>query len=102
MNKDGYLARLQAAIQQLHGCGAVWREAAPVHLAFRGKTVWQRDVEIFDVTGHPKAKRCYAWSHREGPDDQGKRFVAVLEIPPVDPAKNAVQVQVVKDVKHRR
>jgi hypothetical protein len=49
----------------------------------------------------PKSKRAYAWSYREGPNDEGERFVAVLEIPPVDSAKQAVQVQIVKDVKEK-
>jgi hypothetical protein len=66
---------------------------------FHGKTVWRGDVEVFDLTGHPKAKRAYAWSHLEGPNDQSERFVAVLEIPPVESAEKAVQVQIVKDVR---
>jgi hypothetical protein len=43
--------------------------------------------------------RNCAWSHLEGKNDEGERFVAVLEIPPVDSAKKAVQVQIVKDFK---
>ena len=31
-----------------------------------------------------------------------QRFVAVLEIPPVDSAQRAVQVQIVKDVKGKK
>jgi hypothetical protein len=58
--------------------------------------------EVFDLTGHPKAKRCYAWSHLDGANDERTRFVAVLEIPPVDSAVSAVRVQIVKDVKERR
>ena len=38
-------------------------------------------------------------NRREGPDDRGERFVTVLEIPPVDSAQRAVQVQIVKDVR---
>jgi hypothetical protein len=98
-NKQDYIARLQVAVSQLHNCGAVWRESVPVHEVFKGQTVWQGDVEIFDLHDHPKAKRAYAWSHREGKDDKGERFVAVLEIPPVEDAKTAVRVQIVKDVK---
>ena len=71
----------------------------PFHEVFEGKTVWQGDVEVFDLTGHPKAKRAYAWSHLDGAKDERTRFVAVLEIPPVDSAQRAVQVQIVKDVK---
>jgi hypothetical protein len=98
-NKQDYLAKVQVAVQQLHNCGAVWRETVPVHEVFRGETVWQGDVEVFDLHGHPKAKRCYAWSHLDGPNDERTRFVAVLEIPPVESAETAVRVQIVKDVK---
>jgi hypothetical protein len=70
-NKQEYLARLQMAIEHLHKCRAEWRETVPVHEMFQGQTVWQGDVEVFDLTGHPKAKRCYGWSHREGPNDEG-------------------------------
>jgi hypothetical protein len=98
-NRQEYLDRLQVAIQELHKCGAVWRETVPVHEVFRGQTVWQGEVEIFDLSGHPKAKRCYAWSHQEGPIGQGERFVTVLEIPPVTSAKTAVQAAIVNQSK---
>ncbi len=86
---------------KMHGvnCGAVWRSTVPVHEVFNGQTVWQGDVEVFDLFKHPKAKRAYAWSHLDGAKDERERFVAVLEIAPVDSAQKAVQVQIVKDVK---
>lgn len=99
MNKQDYIARVQVAVSQLHDCGATWRETVPVHEIFQGKTVWQGNVEVFDLHGHVKAKRAYAWSHREGKNDEGERFVAVLEIPPVESAVTAVRVQIVKDIK---
>ena len=99
--KQDYLAQVQVAVSQLHNCGATWRETVPVHEVFKGQTVWQGDVEVFDLTGHPKAKRCYAWSHLDGPKDERTRFVAVLEIPPVVSAETAVRVQIVKDVKEK-
>ncbi len=98
-SKQDYIARLQTAVQHLHNCGAVYRETMQVHEVFNGQTVWQGDVEVFDLHGHPKAKRAYAWAHIDGPKDERERFVAVLEIPPVDSAKRAVQVQIVKDHK---
>ena len=98
-NKQEYLDRLQVAIQELHKCGAVHRQTVPVHEVFRGKTVWQGEVEVFDLNGHPKAKRCYAWSHLDGPNDERTRFVAVLEIPPVVSPETAVRVQIVTDAK---
>lgn len=99
-NKQDYLARLQTAIQHLHNCGATWRESVPVHEVFRGETVWKGEVEVFDLTGHPKAKRAYGWSHPEHADGTGERFVAVLEIPPVKSPQTAVQASIVADRKN--
>jgi len=88
VNNQDYLDRLQVAVSQLHNCGATWRETVPVHEVFCGQTVWQGEVEVFDLTGHPKTKRCYGWSHRDGKNDETERFVTVLEIPPVESALN--------------
>ena len=86
-------------IQQLHNCGAVYRITVPVHEVFQGKTVWNGEVEIYELLRHPKAKRCYGWSHPEGPDDKGGRFVTVLEIPPVVSAQTAVKISIMADLK---
>jgi hypothetical protein len=101
VNKQDYIAQVQVAVSQLHNCGATWRATVPVHEVFQGATVWQGDVEVFDLTGHPKAKRAHAWSHLDGAKDERTRFVAVLEIPPVESAETAVRVQIVKDVKNK-
>ncbi len=98
-NKQDYLARLQVAVSQLHNCGAIHRKTVPVKEAFNGQTIWQGEVEVFDLNGHPKAKRAYAWSHRDGKDDSGERFVAVLEIPPVTSPETAVKVAIAAEVK---
>lgn len=96
-NKADYLARLQTAIQHLHKCGAVHRETVPAHERFHGKTLWRGDVEVFDLTGHPKAKRAYGWSYGE-PEE----FITILEIPPVTDAQSAVKVGVAYQVKKAR
>jgi hypothetical protein len=59
-------------------------------------------VEVFALSGHPKAKKAYAWSHREGTNGQGERFVAVLEIPPVESPVTAVRASIVADGKKRK
>jgi hypothetical protein len=74
-------------------------ETVPVHEVFRGETVWKGEVEVFELSGHPKAKRCYAWIHKDGKDDQDERAVAVLKIPPVVSPQTAVRVSIVADVK---
>ena len=101
-NKQDYLARLQVTVQQLHNCGAVWRETVPVQEVFEGRTIWQGEVEVFDLNGHPKAKRAYGWSHKEGKDDSDEKFVTVLEIPPVTSAESAVKVAIVAEVRGGR
>lgn len=97
MNKHDCIAQVQVAVSQLHNCAAVWRVTVPVHEFFQGKTVWHWDVEVFDLAGHPKAKRAYAWSHVDGAHDERTRFVDMLEIPPVESAETALRVQIVKD-----
>jgi hypothetical protein len=88
-----------AALMQLHNCGATWRETVPVHEIFQGKTVWQGDVEVFDLNSYANVKRAYGWSHPEGADNKGERFVAVLEIPPVDSPQIAVKMAIYSDIK---
>jgi hypothetical protein len=99
LNKRDYLDRLQIAIQELHKCGAVYRKTVSVHEVFRGQTVWKGRVEVFELHNHPKAKRCYAWSHLDGLNDERTRYVTVLEIPPVESAKTAVQASIMADGK---
>jgi hypothetical protein len=101
-NKQDYIAQVQVAVSQLHNCGATWRETVPVREVFQGKMIWQGDVEVFDLTGHPKAKRAYAWSHLDGKKDERTQYVAVLEIPPVDSPQAAVKVAIAYEVKGKR
>jgi hypothetical protein len=56
-------------------------------------------VEVFDLNGHPKAKRAYGWTHLDGNQDERERFVAVLEIPPVESPVTAVRASIVADGK---
>ena len=58
-------------------------------------------MEIFEITGHPKATRVYAWSHVDGEDDSDERFVAVLGVPPVDSPLRAVQVSIAADARRK-
>ena len=85
------ITKLKDAIRATHGC-----ESLPVKEIFEGQTAWQGTVEVFDLIGHPKANRAYAWSHRDG--DQTKS-IAVLEIPPVDSPESAVKVAIASKAK---
>jgi hypothetical protein len=88
---------LQEAIRHLHGCESRWVESVPVHEKHDGDTVWRGEVQVFDLVGHPTAKRAYAWSHAT--EGTKRKFVAVLGVPPVVDAKAAVQASVVATFK---
>lgn len=100
-NKSEHLDRLQVAIQELHKRGAVWRESVSVHEAFHGKTVWWGEVEVFDLSGRPEAKRCYVWSHPDGPQDRNEKLVADVEIPRTTSAKAVVPAASVSESRER-
>lgn len=93
------LPALIDAIRHLHGLGATWVESVPVHETHEGRTVWDGEVQVFAVE-HPKASRVYAWSH-EGEGGR-RRFHAVLGVPPVDSALDAVRVAIVGEFKRAR
>jgi hypothetical protein len=61
---------------------------------FHGQTVWEGDVEVFDLADHPKASRVYAWSHETGDADNPRQHITVLQIPPAVTPQRAVQVAI--------
>lgn len=87
------LPALLDAIRHLHGLEATWLESVTVTETHEGETVWEGDVQVFEVT-HPKASRVYAWSHESGPGGK-RRFHAVLGTPPVTGPVDAVRVAIV-------
>lgn len=97
-----YIAELQAVILSLHGCRSTYLETVPVIEEFQGETIWQGEVEVFEVKDHPKAKRCYAWGHVTGEADQARRYIAVLELPPVDSPQTAVKAGIMSEIKSAR
>ena len=86
---------LREAIRGQHGCDSTWVAAVPVHETFEGLTVWNDEIQVFDLIGHPTATRCYVWSH--APDGEKRRFVAVLHEGPVDSPETAVRAAIVQE-----
>jgi hypothetical protein len=86
------IEQLRQAVETMHKCTARHVESKPVIELFRGEVAWDGVVEAFELTGHPHAKRCYAWSYLENDEPQ---YVTVLEIPPVDSAETAVKIAIV-------
>ena len=96
-----YIAEIQAVFLKLHGCEAAYVESVPVVEEFQGKTIWQGDVEVFALTGHPKAKRGYGWGYTTT-DSGGRRYFTVLELPPVDSPQTAVKAAIMSEIKNAR
>jgi hypothetical protein len=93
------IEELQKAVETLHECRAHFVETDEVVELFQGKRVWEGIVFIFDLEGHPKATRAYAWSSPiEG--STKRRYYAVLHIPPVDSPEKAVRASIVRDSKN--
>lgn len=89
------LAALQEAVEGVYGGTATYRSSEYVQEAFEGKTVWEGDVYVFALSGHPTASTCYTWSSPvEG--SHRRRFFAVLHEGPVKSAHDAVRASIVQ------
>jgi hypothetical protein len=93
-NVNDYQKEVKWAIQQTHGGDALWVESVLVKEVFRGETAWDGLVEVYTLSGHPKANKCFAWGVRRN-DDKGWDVTAVLAIPPVTTPQTAVQAAIV-------
>ena len=96
-----YIAELQSVFLKLHGCDAQYVETVPIFEEFQGETIWQGDVEVFDLSGHPKAKRGYGWGYVAN-EEGGRRYFAVLELPPVDSPQTAVKIAIASEIRNAR
>jgi hypothetical protein len=88
--------QLKRSVEAQHGGTATLAQAVPVRETFKGETVWEGVVHVFDLAGHPKATRAYAWSSPiEG--STKRRFFAVLGIPPIVSPLDAVRAAIVAE-----
>lgn len=90
-----YIDDLKEIIRKLHGVEATHVETVPIVESHEGQTVWEGEVEVFDLADHPKASRVYAWSHETDNPDR-PRTVTVLHVPPITSPRKAVQASVVQ------
>ena len=101
VSKKDYIAALRRVIRQMHHCDGTHSRSVRVQETFQGKTVWDGEVEVFDLADHPQANNCYAWG-RLGGKDQRTHYVTVLAIPPVTTALAAVKASMLADSKAAR
>ncbi len=95
-----YIEELQDVIRRLHGAEATHIESVPVKETFRGATVWDGIVEVFELTGHATAHRVYAWAHETGNPEKPIRHVTVLHLHPIKSAQDAVRAAIMQEAKN--
>ena len=86
---------LKLAIETQHGGSATLAQTVPIHERFQGQPVWEGLVHVFDLEGHPKATRAFAWSSPiEGTK---RRFFAVLQLGAIQSPLDAVRAAIVAE-----
>ncbi|MPY75995.1 MAG: hypothetical protein GEU87_17260 [Alphaproteobacteria bacterium] len=90
------IEQLRQSVEHQHGGTASLVQSVPVDEHFDGKPIWQGVVHVFDLEGHPKAKRAYAWSSPiEG--SEKRRFFAVLHMGGIKSPQDAVRAAIVAE-----
>jgi hypothetical protein len=92
------IKKLLDAVQISQRCMATHVESVPVREMFGDKVAWEGVVEVFDISKHPRATRCYAWSYGQGKDTQ---YVIALGVPPVVSAQTAVRASVIAEARKK-
>ncbi len=96
-----YIEELQDVIRRLHGSESTHVETVPVKEMWEGQTVWEGEVEVFDLHNHPDTSRVYAWVHETDDADHPRRHVTVLHITPATSPRKAVQASIVSDYREQ-
>jgi hypothetical protein len=80
--------------------GRPHKVSVPVKEVFKGETVWDGIVEVFDLEGHPKTNTAYAWLHDTGDPKNPVKNVTVLHVPPVVLPLTAVRAFIVQEFRN--
>ncbi|MSP48503.1 MAG: hypothetical protein EXQ95_04165 [Alphaproteobacteria bacterium] len=101
MTSEAPPVELKHAIESQHGGTATLVQSVPVREAFNDNPVWEGVVHVFDLAGHPKATRAYAWSSPvEG--SSKRRFFAVLHMGGIKSPLDAVRAAIVAEHREKK
>lgn len=94
-----YIDELRDVIRRLHGVESSHLESVPIKETFQGKIVWEGIVEVFELHGHPKAPKAYAWAY-ETDNPKKPRHVTVLHMGPITSPLLAVRAAIVQEFRN--
>ena len=94
-----YIQELRDVIRRLHSAEATHVESVSVKETFKGETVWEGIVEVFDLAGHATAHRVYAWAHETDNPQKPIKHVTVLHLHPVKSAQDAVRAAIMQEAR---
>lgn len=89
---SNYIKNLGEAITAMHECRCSHFGTEHVKETHNGETLFDGNVEIFQLEGHPDASVAYGWGW-QGEDDE-IQYIGILQISPVDSAANAVKAAI--------
>jgi hypothetical protein len=89
MSKSDFEA-IRRSVEALHGCEASYLTSEHVRESVGDRVVWDGMVSVFGLAGHPATTMCYAWSAEEKESSE-RAYYAVLQIPPIESARDAVR-----------
>ncbi len=81
------LVRFQEAIHATHGVQSQLVGRERVSETHKGETIWEGEVLVFTLQGHPTASLCYAW-------EMDGQVTAVLHEGPIDSPLAAVRAAI--------
>ena len=87
-----YIENLGKAIAAMHECRCEHFGTEHVREEHNGELVWEGDVEIFQLDGHPDAMTAYGWGWEVDTGDI--KYIGILSVPPVESATAAVRAAV--------
>lgn len=92
MDKKEYLEGLKVAIRHLYKVESEYEKTTPIREVFLNKTVWEGEVETFNLIGHPDSQLCFGWGHIE---NNNLEYIAILKKSPIDTPLDAVRAFII-------
>ena len=86
---DLSISTFEHAIQDTHGARSQLLRRELILEKFKGETVWQGEVLVFQLLDHPTASMCYAW-------EVDGQVTAVLYTKLVDSPVKAVRASIME------